>query len=254
MVKTNMRHFVIIFALFLITYSFLCKDCSAGLLSPEGIIEDTMKDIDSLMDTYRKNEQTISPIIKLYNEQLREEHRKEERIKIQKKIIDLQKHLSEVQKAALKGIESKTEDLSFFFAQFRIDKTYSNQLDAEVERYTNAVIYYWKKGDRKRMNQYIIKLAETSSTQLQVDTGSANWNILAPIPQMTKYRSMPFWVYYLKMKKNGVEMDPISFFEGKQFVVEKRIRNKNEKRLILKKALLFPKELLCYIFTLPGKL
>ena len=233
----------------------LCHEHSfAGVLSPEGIIEDIIKDIDSLMDRYRANEQTISTKIKLYNELLREKHSKDEKIKLQKKLIDDQTHLSAVQKEALKEVESKIEDLSFYCSQFQIDKIYSNQLDEEVERYTNAVIYYWKKGNKKRMNQYIIKLAEASSTQLQVDTGSANWNILTPIPQATKYRSMPFWIYYLKMKKTGIDMDPITFFEGKKYLVEKRISNNTDKRLSLKKVLLFPKDLLWYILTLPGNI
>ena len=254
LVRIIMKYWSIILTLLLLSCSLWHEHCFAGLLSPEGIIEDTIKDIDSLMNSYRENEQTISAKIKLYNELLREKHSKDEKIKLQKKLIDDQKHLSEVQKETLKEIESKIEDFSFYFAQLQIDKIYSNQLDEEVERYINAVIYYWKKGDKKRMNQYIIKLAETSSTQLQVDIGSADWNILTPIPQRTKYRSMPFWIYYLKMKKNGIDMDPITFFEDNKFVVERRISSRDEKRLSLKKVLLFPKDLLCYIFTLPGKI
>jgi len=249
-----MKHLSIVIIFLFLSCSLCHENCSAGLLSPEGIIEDTIKDINSIIDSYKENEQTVSAKIKLYNELLREKNSKGEEIKLLKKLTDAQKHLSEVQEEALKEIESKIEDLSFYFSQFQIDKTYSDQLDEEIERYTNAVIYYWKKGDKKRMNQYIIKLAEASSTQLQVDTGSANWNILTPIPQGTKYRSMPFWIYYLKMKKSGFDMDPITFFEGKKFVVEKRIRNKNEKQLSLKKLLLFPKDLICYILMLPKKL
>ena len=249
-----MKYLSIILTLLLLSCSLWQENCFAGLLSPEGIIEDTIKDINSIMDSYRENEQTISAEIKLFNELLKEKDSKGEEIKLLNKLVDTQKHLSRIRKEALKEIESKIEDLSFYFSQFQIDKTYSNQLDEEVEIYTNAVIYYWKKGDKKRMNQYIIKLAEASSTQLKVDTSSANWNILTPIPQGTKYRSMPFWIYYLKMKKNGVDMDPINFFEGKKFEVERKIRNKDEKRLSLKKVLLFPKDLLCYIFTLPGKI
>ncbi len=138
--------------------------------------------------------------------------------------------------------------------QFYIDKIYSSELDEEVERHINAVIYYWKKGDEKRMNLYIVRLAETSSSQLQINSNSAYWNILTAIPLDTKYRCMPFWIYYLKMKKNGIDMDPITFFKGKQFSVKRRIRNNNENQLSLKKIVLFPKDLLCYILTLPQKL
>ena len=269
MVGTIMRYLSIILALFLLCYALWHKNCFAGLLSPEGIIDDTIKDIENIIDHCEKNEHTISDKLKVYNELLKEKiaeekkyrngssdylSLKEEEIKLLKNLIDAHNDLLSIQREAFEEIESKIEDLSFYFSQIQIDKIYSNQLDEEVERYIDAVIYYWKKGDEKIMNQYIVKLAETSSAQLEVDSVSAHWNILTAIPLDTKYRSMPFWIYYLKMKKNGVDMDPITFFEGKKFLVKRKIVPKNENQLSLRRVLLLPKDLLCYILTLPEKL
>ena len=264
-----MKYLNLILTLLLLNY-FLChKNCFAGSLSPEGIIDDTIKDIARIIDNYEKNERTFSDKINLYNDLLNETiieenkyrkgsrnhlNSKEEETQLLNKLIDAHKYLLRTQKEALEEIELKIEGLSFYFSQFYIDKIYSNQLDEEVERYINAVIYYWKKGDEKRMNLYIVRLAETSSSQLQTNSNSAYCNILTAIPLDTKYRCMPFWIYYLKMKKNGIAMDPITFFEGKQFSVKRRIRNNNGNKLSLKKIMLFPKDLLCYILTLPQKL
>jgi hypothetical protein len=264
-----MKYLNLILILLLLNYSLCHKNCFAGSLSPEGIIDDTIKDIARIIDNYEKNEQTFSGKIKLYNDLLNETiiegnkyrkggrnhlNYKEEETLLLNKLIDTHKYLLRTQKEVLEEIELKIEDLSFYFLQFYIDKIYSSELDEEVERYINAVIYYWKKGDEKRMNLYIVRLAETSSSQLQINSNSAYWNILTAIPLDTKYRCMPFWIYYLKMKKNGIDMDPITFFKGKQFSVKRRIRNNNENQLSLKKIVLFPKDLLCYILTLPQKL
>lgn len=130
-----------------------------------------------------------------------------------------------------KGGTMKKIALALIFITFIIPKdVLASEIKAlfrgNIETSVDNVIESWIKEDEKEMRESLVTLARYEKNMLAVkdEEEEFEYSYLAHIPKGLNIKGLAAFLYLLREKREGVNLFPISFFEGRSFSFKEEVQ------------------------------
>lgn len=95
-----------------------------------------------------------------------------------------------------------------------------------IEESVDRVIESWMNDDETEIKESLATLARYEKNMLAVkdEEEEFEYSYLAHIPKGLNLKNLPAFLYLLREKREGVNMFPLSFFEGRSFTIEQEVQ------------------------------